>query len=122
MTTKDRLKEYLKYKKVGRNKFEAAIGVSIGYISTKAITITSDVIEKVCAYFPELNIDWLITGRGEMEFTEVGLLQPSPDLITALKETIASQRLTIEAQREAIEAITKKMPVQNRKEVEMEEI
>lgn len=67
MTTKDRLKEYLAYKKIGRNKFEEKVGIASGYVSSKSLTITSDVIEKLYAEFPLLNIDWLLTGRGEME-------------------------------------------------------
>lgn len=66
MTTKDRLKEFLSVQKVGRNKFEEQIGVSIGYLSTKSATITSDVIEKAIKSYPNLSIEWLITGQGGM--------------------------------------------------------
>lgn len=66
MSTKDRLKEFLTAKKMGRNKFEDTIGVSNGYVSSKSATITSDVIEKTVSVFPDLNLDWLITGKGEM--------------------------------------------------------
>lgn len=66
MSTKDRLKEFLAAKKMGRNRFEDTIGVSNGYVSSKSVTITSDVIEKTVKLFPDLNLDWLITGEGEM--------------------------------------------------------
>ncbi|SFK25825.1 hypothetical protein SAMN05216357_10137 [Porphyromonadaceae bacterium KH3CP3RA] len=66
MNTKDRLKLFVKQKGYGRNKFEELIGVSIGYLSTKNETINSDVIEKSKIFFPDLNVDWLITGKGEM--------------------------------------------------------
>lgn len=66
MTTKDRLKEFLSYKKIGRNKFETKLGLASGYMSSKGITITSEVIEKTSSEYPELNLDWLITGKGEM--------------------------------------------------------
>lgn len=66
MSTKDRLKEFLSSQKVGRNKFEEQIGVSIGYLSTKSVTITSDVIEKTVMTYPNLSLDWLITGKGSM--------------------------------------------------------
>lgn len=66
MTTKDRLKEFLSAQKVGRNKFEEQIGVSTGYMSTKSATITSDVIEKTISAYPDLNLEWLITGNGDM--------------------------------------------------------
>lgn len=75
MNTKDRLKLFVKEKGYGRNKFEGLIGISIGYLSTKNETINSDVIEKTKTFFPDLNLDWLITGRGEMTAPD---LQPDP--------------------------------------------
>lgn len=66
MNTKDRLKEFLSAKNIGRNKFEFQIGVSRGYLSTKSEIISSEVIEKTIDLFPDLNLEWLITGKGEM--------------------------------------------------------
>ncbi len=66
MTTKDRLKEFLSVKGIGRNRFETQIGVSRGYLSTKSDVISSEVIEKSADVFHDLNLDWLITGKGEM--------------------------------------------------------
>lgn len=66
MNTKDRLKEFLSAKNIGRNKFEFQIGVSRGYLSTKSEIISSEVIEKTVDIFPDLNLEWLITGKGEM--------------------------------------------------------
>lgn len=71
MTTKDRLKEFLSVKGIGRNRFETQIGVSRGYLSTKSDVISSEVIEKSADVFHDLNLDWLITGKGEM-FKSVG--------------------------------------------------
>lgn len=63
---KDRLKEFLSFKKIGRNKFEERANIATGYVSSKSISISSDVIEKTATLFPDLNIDWLVTGKGEM--------------------------------------------------------
>lgn len=71
MTTKDRLKEFLSSQKIGRNKFEEQINISTGYMSSKAITVTSDVIEKTVSAYPDLNLDWLITGEGPMLKSEI---------------------------------------------------
>lgn len=79
MTTKDRLKEFLSSQKIGRNKFEEQINISTGYMSSKAITITSDVIEKTVSAYPDLNLDWLITGEGSMLKSEISnMLAESP--------------------------------------------
>ena len=51
------------------NKFEAYVGISNGYLSNmkkKEGAISSDVMLKVLAKFPDLNLDWLITGEGDM--------------------------------------------------------
>lgn len=53
----------------GRNKFEKAIGKSEGYLSgalKKNSAIGSDVLLEIRTMFPELNMDWLISGDGEM--------------------------------------------------------
>jgi hypothetical protein len=44
MTTKERLKEYLTYKKIGGRKFERKLGLGYGYVSSKGVSTTSDVI------------------------------------------------------------------------------
>lgn len=78
MATKDRLKEFLSSQKIGRNRFEEQLGISIGYMSSKATTITSDVIEKVTSAYPNLNLDWLITGEGPMLKSEVSTTPTAP--------------------------------------------
>lgn len=77
MTTKDRLKEFLSSQKIGRNRFEEQLGISIGYMSSKATTITSDVIEKVTSAYPNLSLDWLITGEGSMLKSEASAKKTS---------------------------------------------
>ena len=66
MTTKERLKEFLSAKGIGRNKFEDQLGLANGFVSSKGVSISSDAIEKTATAYPELNIDWLITGKGSM--------------------------------------------------------
>ena len=53
----------------GQNKFEAYTGISTGYISNmnkNSGGISSDVMLKLKDKFPDLNLNWLITGEGEM--------------------------------------------------------
>jgi hypothetical protein len=70
MKTKDRIKTFLSEKKIGRNKIEKELDLGIGYFSSKGNSISSDVIEKIADRFPELNIDWLLTGKGNMLKTQ----------------------------------------------------
>ncbi|MBN2787399.1 MAG: helix-turn-helix transcriptional regulator [Paludibacteraceae bacterium] len=104
---KDRLKEFLEHLGMGQNKFEAHVGIANGYIASKSITMSSDILEKIKAKYPELDIDWLITGDGEMLIKESttqelyisdSLIIPAPaiDIMRQQSETILSQQRTIE--------------------------
>lgn len=66
MTVKQRLIEFLKYKKIGQKKFAELIGVSSGYVNAIRVSIQPDTIHKISMQFPELNAGWLLTGEGEM--------------------------------------------------------
>lgn len=67
----------------GQNKFETYVGLSTGYISNmnkNSGGISSDIMLKLNDKFPELNIDWLITGKGAMLKSEQ---------ITSMKDRLA---------------------------------
>lgn len=66
MNSKERLLEYLKYLGIGQNAFENNIGVSVAYISKLKGSIGSEVLAKIKRTYPELSIDWLVDGDGEM--------------------------------------------------------
>lgn len=66
MDIKDRLKEIRDYAKMGQTNFEKHTGISSGYFNKIKGSIGSDTILKIANKFPELNLDWLITGKGEM--------------------------------------------------------
>lgn len=69
---KQRIKEYLKYKGVKIIEFSAAIGVSNAYISSIKKSIQPDKISRIQECYPDLNIEWLVTGRGNMLNTPQG--------------------------------------------------
>lgn len=50
---------------ISKRDFYAKIGVSRGTLESKT-GITEDVVTKFFATYPEVNIEWLMTGRGEM--------------------------------------------------------
>lgn len=66
MTVKERLTEYLSYKKVNVRQFQLKIGVSNSYVSNIRQSISPDKISSISNHFPDLNIAWLITGEGQM--------------------------------------------------------
>lgn len=63
---KDRIKQYLKFKRISQSEFSASIGVSNAYIPSIRRGIQPDKIARIQVAYPDLNIEWLITGRGEM--------------------------------------------------------
>lgn len=47
-------------------EFERQIGVSGGYISNISKSIQPDKLEKISKIYPDLNIEWLLIGKGAM--------------------------------------------------------
>ncbi|MFA7492793.1 MAG: helix-turn-helix transcriptional regulator [Proteiniphilum sp.] len=62
----DRLKLFIKSKRLGQTKFEELVGFSRGYISRVKPSIGVDKLLDIIDIFPDLNLDWLFTGKGEM--------------------------------------------------------
>lgn len=66
MKTKERLKLFVQSLNIGQNKFEEAVGIANGYLASRSQSVNSDAIEKILVKYPNLNLDWLFTGNGEM--------------------------------------------------------
>jgi len=66
MDTKERIKEFLALKKIGQNRFAKDCGFSDSLINNVKGSIGSDKLNKISSRYPELSMDWLITGKGEM--------------------------------------------------------
>lgn len=65
-TVKERLVEYLAYKKIGRNKFETMANISLGYITNLKNAPKEAQLVKILNAAPDLNRIWLLTGEGSM--------------------------------------------------------
>jgi phage repressor protein C with HTH and peptisase S24 domain len=64
--TKERLLQFLRYKKLGQQKFEISIGMSNGWANKVGDSIRENTLQKIKEVYPELNIAWLKSGVGEM--------------------------------------------------------
>ena len=62
---KKRLLQFLEYLHIGQNSFEKIIGVSNGNIYN-CKSVSFKVMQRAMEHYPQLNIVWLITGKGEM--------------------------------------------------------
>jgi len=65
MTAKKRLIQFIDKQGFTNRKFALEIGISHNYF-TKEGAIGSDILSKIVDKYPELNSDWIITGRGSM--------------------------------------------------------
>ena len=67
--TVSRIKEFIDFKGLSVRKFEETVGFSNGAFATQYKnnkSIGSDKIENILYSFPELNTEWLLTGKGDM--------------------------------------------------------
>ena len=69
MNTVKRIKCFIDYKGISVRKFEETVGFSNGSFASqyrKNKTIGVDKVENILHLFPEINPEWLLTGKGEM--------------------------------------------------------
>ena len=65
MDVNSRIRQFLKKMKITVQTFESSIGKTNGYIAhTKSPT--AGVLAEIAKVYPDLNLDWLITGEGDM--------------------------------------------------------
>lgn len=94
---KDRLKEIIDYYNLNTHQFEVKINASESTIRKALVgknSISTDTLLKISDTFPEINLDWLITGKGEMLRHEAptATTEPRNDTLAAL---IASFQATL---------------------------
>lgn len=66
MSVKERLKEFISFKKISDRQFSLSIGASGGYVNSISKSIQPDKIHSISVNYPELNTEWLLTGIGAM--------------------------------------------------------
>jgi hypothetical protein len=69
LKTIDRLMAFIENSELSARQFDLSIGASNGYIlrmKKNNASIGSDVIENIIKTYPQLNIIWLLTGKGQM--------------------------------------------------------
>jgi transcriptional regulator with XRE-family HTH domain len=63
---KERLTAFLRSKGINNSEFGRRTGTSSAYVSSIRQSISTDVLEKIAQAFPDLNVEWLLLGTGEM--------------------------------------------------------
>ncbi len=98
---------------INANQITVKAGLSIGLIGKllnggKGLSIEQ--LEKVLYAYPDLNVDWLITGRGEMISQRVvHSTEKNNDERPTLRDIITDQRKEISSLNREIGALTEKV-------------
>lgn len=77
-SVKERIMIFIKDKNLSVKGFEASCGLSNGYLRQLRNSPTVDKVEKIISAYPELNRDWLLTGKGNM-LLDMGGFEEVPD-------------------------------------------
>jgi len=67
-TTKERILQFIDYKQISKQKFFAETGLKRGFLDADKLntSIPDTFIATIIASYPEINLEWLITGKGNM--------------------------------------------------------
>jgi hypothetical protein len=69
MTSRERILQYVEYKRISKNKFYKETGLSNGFLDKNNHPGT-DKLEQIIYTYPEINPEWLLTGQGSMLKTD----------------------------------------------------
>jgi len=116
----DRLYQYLEHQNISAYAFEHACDLSNGYLGKQKKgkgTMGSEVLLKIQACFPELNIHWLLTGKGRMLRQALPYFaegDPEMEVVQLLQERISLLEKSLKDKNELIHLLKKKRPDKNR--------
>lgn len=88
-TIGDRLTVFIDHLNISTRAFEMKAGLSnglIGKVISKNATLGSDKVLKILYAFPELNLEWLMTGKGELLRSDIKVGEYKP--VKNLPETL----------------------------------
>jgi len=109
MSVKDRLKLFISDQKLTISAFEVSILASNGYVNSISKSIGVDKFGILIEKYPNLNITWLLTGKGEMLLTypenKPGVINNAPcsrcadkdKIISLLEDKVEKQQATIKS-------------------------
>lgn len=99
---KDRVLQFIKYTGLNKSSFEKKVGLSNGAIDKMGENTRRNTLDKISNIFPELNIDWVLTGNGNMLNEGVlnnGVVEVSAEAWAVIKkqaESLASKDRQVE--------------------------
>ena len=76
MTEKEKIKHYLDFKGISKNKFYQETGFSMGFLDS-GNSVGVDKAKIIINKYPDISLEWLVLGKGEMLKTEFTPGKPS---------------------------------------------
>jgi hypothetical protein len=114
-----RLKKYIDFKGISVAGFERSIGMSnasFGKSLKKGGTIGADKLDIILNIYPDLNVNWLISGRGNMLLMPDQVNESPPNygriIYESQEKIIQTQQETIEIQQRYIKLLEKDLSKQ----------
>lgn len=117
MTIQARVLKYLVFKDITPYRFCKDLKLSLGYLDKKG-AIGTDKYLKIIEYYPEINPEWLLAGKGEMlkdkKVSSELLIEDKESLETRdvnYKELWKNSQYTVSLQKEKIAKLEKEVKV-----------
>ncbi len=88
MCVKERLKKFIKNENISNKDFEIAINASNGYVNSISKSIGLDKMELILEKFPNLNLEWLLLGKGNMTKPQDTNIVKEPTMTYGLEEDL----------------------------------
>lgn len=104
MKIKDRILKYIKNKGINKLEFTKNCGLVQGFFN-KGTGFNVLYLEKILKSYPDLNLEWLITGKGDM----IKRSSPEQEQIKDLQEKIQIYEELIQTQKETIRLLKKQL-------------
>jgi len=120
MTIIDRLLQFIEIQNISINKFAQKIEVSNAYFAKQKknnANIGSQIIEKIVREYKDLNLEWLITGEGQMIKNNEPIIENKSqtdcylliEKIKSLEKELLLKNEQIDSHRDHIETLKKQL-------------
>lgn len=91
-TVKERIKIFLIHLDIGQNTFEERVGWSRAYINNTK-HLSADKLKNIFTEYPNLSIEWLLTGKGEMlKDDNMQVSKATPDFLLKRYEELVAEK------------------------------
>lgn len=104
MGTKERLLAFISHLGLKNAEFERLCGLSNGFVQNTNDRIRRSSLNQIQSAFPQLNVDWVINGTGEMLLPEEENPSNLSELVKIVGKLVAQGEINAEANRINAEA------------------